>query len=309
MKQAFEKVASAYETVKKSVQEKWGGFKKKFEGIKTEMSQEVLSAKTPEDLIALGKKLQEQGEVLKLEEDSVKQEEAQEEALEADKNALIENAHEEALVENEKFDENKAAEKAEAEQAAHEQYVQQQAEAEEVRLTEIRTKLNGEEVIVEGVENETNKGEKISIEDRYGMNEEYMNELLQERGYVGGDIAKSDPEFQQKLTKRNEDIKKFKQVEVKLFDRVLSGEATEEEMQMAIKHAAKISSEWNIAGFHSVVPKAWYTNERIASAMADASPKNKKFIDYVKAHYPKERLLKEYKVIDENGNVHTYERE
>ncbi len=42
------------------------------------MSQEILNAKTPEDLIAIGKKLQEQGETLKVEGEGVKQEEEEE---------------------------------------------------------------------------------------------------------------------------------------------------------------------------------------------------------------------------------------
>ncbi len=96
-------VASVFEKVKKTVQEKWEGFKKKFASAKSEMSQEVLSAKNPDDMIATGKKLQEQGEVLKAEEDGVKQEEKEE-------------AHGEANIENANFDERKAKEKAESEQ-------------------------------------------------------------------------------------------------------------------------------------------------------------------------------------------------
>jgi len=54
-REAFGGVVQTLEKVKKSVQEKWDGFKKKFEGTKTELSQEVMGAKSPEDLIALGK--------------------------------------------------------------------------------------------------------------------------------------------------------------------------------------------------------------------------------------------------------------
>ena len=68
MKKIFEAGKAAYENVQKTVQEKWEGFKQKFEGTKNEMSQELLNAKTSEELIALGKKLQEQGEALKIEE-------------------------------------------------------------------------------------------------------------------------------------------------------------------------------------------------------------------------------------------------
>ncbi len=195
MRKTFEAAAQAYENVKKTVQEKWEAFKNKFEGTKTGMSQEVLSAKTPEDLIALGKKLQEQGEALKLEEESVKQEDTN-------------NAHNEALGEikmqteawddNKQFDENKAAEKAEneraaaeqlvteqaeaqrvaaEEQAAHEQYVQQQTENEETRLAEIRAKLSGEEsatVESPGAVTEKLVQEKEPI-DVIAMNNEIVN--------------------------------------------------------------------------------------------------------------------------------------
>ncbi len=46
------------------------------------MSQEILNAKTPEDLIAIGKKLQEQGETLKVEGEGVKQEEEEQPTVE-----------------------------------------------------------------------------------------------------------------------------------------------------------------------------------------------------------------------------------
>ena len=147
MRQAFEAATKVYETVKKSVREKWEAFKNKFEGTKTEIAQEVLKAESPEDLIATGKKLQEQGEALKLEQESIKREEVGEEKLEGDKNAIIENAHEEALIENEKFDETKVVEKAEAErvaaeeQAAHEEYVKQTEANEQAKIAELREKL------------------------------------------------------------------------------------------------------------------------------------------------------------------------
>ena len=45
MRKAFEAAAKTYEAVKKSVQEKWEGFMKKFEGTKTELSREIMDAK------------------------------------------------------------------------------------------------------------------------------------------------------------------------------------------------------------------------------------------------------------------------
>lgn len=151
MKQAFEAATKAYETVKKSVQEKWEGFKKKFEGTKTEMSREVMDAKSPEDLIALGKKLQEQGEALKAEEEGVKAEEtSEEEKHKQEEGEIITEAHGEALEMNKDFDENKAAEQAEAEriaaeeQATHEEYKKTSEVSDQARIEELRAKLNGE---------------------------------------------------------------------------------------------------------------------------------------------------------------------
>ncbi|HRY82913.1 MAG TPA: hypothetical protein P5232_04430 [Candidatus Moranbacteria bacterium] len=97
---------NVYETVKEALAKKWENFKKKFEGAKSEMSKEVMDAKSPEDLIALGKKLQEQGEALRLEKDSAEREETGEEEI-----------HKEANEENKAFDEAEAVKKAEEEAA------------------------------------------------------------------------------------------------------------------------------------------------------------------------------------------------
>src|SRR5665647_3910963 len=85
MRDVFEKVASAAEAVKEKISKGWENIKQKFEGTKSEMAQEVMDAKSPEDLIAAGKKLQEQGEALKAEEAGVKQEEVQGEVLNPEK--------------------------------------------------------------------------------------------------------------------------------------------------------------------------------------------------------------------------------
>ncbi len=144
MRQAFEKAAQVYEGVKKSVQEKWDGFKKKFEGTKSEMSQEVMSAKSPDDLIALGKKLQEQGEALKVEEQGVKQEEAGEgEKYEVGKKEMMDADYEEGHEMNKAFDENKAAEEAAKEKIRIAEEDKLKAENEAAQLAEIRAKING----------------------------------------------------------------------------------------------------------------------------------------------------------------------
>ncbi len=116
----------AFEKVKKTVQEKWEGFKKKFESVKSEMSQEVLSAKTPDDMIATGKKLQEQGEALKMEEESVKQEEMDE-------------ARDEADAENVKFNERKSGEKAEAER---DEAIEMNKDFDKAKIAEEKAKEN-----------------------------------------------------------------------------------------------------------------------------------------------------------------------
>lgn len=186
MGQAFEAATKAYETVKKSVSEKWESFKNKFEGTKTEMAQQVIDAKSPEDLIAAGKKLQEQGEALKMEQESVKQEETGDEMIGA--------AQTEAGFMNTEFDESRAAEKVETErlateevaaeqaeservaaeeQAAHEELVKKTEAADQDKIAELRAKLNGENVEaapVEGVE-------AVKVENTENNQEELIEKI------------------------------------------------------------------------------------------------------------------------------------
>ena len=144
MKQAFEKVAQTYETVKKTVKEKWENFKNKFEGTKSEASQEIMKAESPDDLIASGKKLQEKGEALKIEKDGVEKEELQGKGLEEEKSGMIEDAHEEALEENkmrdkekmdnlhkEALEENKAFDEAKVAKKSEEEAERRRLQAEE----------------------------------------------------------------------------------------------------------------------------------------------------------------------------------
>lgn len=235
--------------------------------------------------------------------------------LEAAKNEMLGNAQEEASIENEKFDEIKAAEKAEAEriaaeeQAAHEEYIRQTEADEAVRLEELRAKISGEDV-PEKAALDTKENKDVvqeNTEDIYGMTLPDLANFLKSGGYPEEQIKPNDPDFRQKMEAFNVNRKLFQQAEVKLFDRVVKGGATEEEIKIAEQHAANISKDWSLDGFNSVVPKAWYTNERITNAMAQANPRNKTFIDYVKQNYPAERLLKQYRVIAEDGSVVTYE--
>lgn len=67
----FEKIQKTYEAAKSGIKEGIEKFRKKFEGTRDGLAKEVASAKSPEELIALGKKLQEQGEALRAEESEV----------------------------------------------------------------------------------------------------------------------------------------------------------------------------------------------------------------------------------------------
>ena len=143
MRQAFETAAKVYEDVKKTVAKKWEVFKNNFEGTKSAMAQEVMKAESPEDLIATGKKLMEQGEALKKEQQDVKQEELGEDSkYETGKSEMMDSARDEADLMNKEHErleyekEVKAQEeadmakqieldnlKAAEELAAHEEYV------------------------------------------------------------------------------------------------------------------------------------------------------------------------------------------
>ena len=220
----FEKVASkvtsTYEKVKSAVAEKWEGFKKKFEGTKSEMSQEVMDAKSPEDLIALGKKLQEQGEALKLEKDGVEKEEMgndHEEALKDNETFDKEKAHGEALEENNAFDEAEATKKAseEAEKARIQAEEDAKKIAEDAKKAEellanikngnLGTKKPAEAVSEEKAETEKDipEGEKIDVialnNKIVNMGEKARNEALEnltqeEISAVAKNIAQGDSE-------------------------------------------------------------------------------------------------------------------
>jgi len=144
----FEGVKNVAEKITQGAKEMRKKFSEKFENAKKELADKIMGAKSPEDMIALGKKLQEQGEILKAEEAGVKQEELsedQDEAIEmntafdkdkAHGEALEMNAefkkdkdHEEALGINKEIDEAKAAEAKAQEQAKFAEEVRLSAEA------------------------------------------------------------------------------------------------------------------------------------------------------------------------------------
>ena len=154
MREAFEKVQKTYEAVRGSINEKFKSFRQKFEGTKSEMAQEVMKAESPEDMIALGKKLQEQGEALKAENAGIEDEEVGEEGkYEAGKKEMLDKDHDEANEMNESFDENKAAEAAAAKEATEEAAraeedleIAKAKETEAAGLAEARAKLGSESV-------------------------------------------------------------------------------------------------------------------------------------------------------------------
>jgi hypothetical protein len=145
MKQTFEKATQIYEGIKKSIQEKWDGFKKKFEGTKSKISQEVINAKSPDDLIALGKKLQEQGETLKNEEQNMKQEKSSKDGkYETKKKEMLDADHKETYEINKTFNENKTTEEMIKEKARIAEKNRLETKNKTKQLAEIRAKLNGD---------------------------------------------------------------------------------------------------------------------------------------------------------------------
>lgn len=225
MRQAFEAAAKAYETVKKSIQEKWEGFKKKFEGTKAEASQEVMNAKTPEDLIALGKKLQQQGETLKLEEEGLKQEEGMQIEKEVEMNVTKDEAdYQESVKAQESADMDKMieidriqTEKEAQEQVEHEEYVKKTQEDEAAKLAEIRAKLNGEDAGMQTqetieftkVENVEESGSQEALIERIGTP---SNELFEK---YGSKMRESADELVVTVQKMAENEKKLREVEFK----------------------------------------------------------------------------------------------
>jgi hypothetical protein len=158
MRQVWEAASNAYEKVKKSVQEKMEAFRNRFEGTKSEMVKQVIDAQSPEDLIAAGKKLQEQGEALRIQEQEARIEDGEVSAKLSEKEGVESQMLDEATRENEVFN---ADREAESERLEYEKEVKAQEEAdmakqiemdnllaekEAAQLAEIRTKLNGESI-------------------------------------------------------------------------------------------------------------------------------------------------------------------
>lgn len=155
-KKMFEAVVQKYEGVKKSIQERWESFKNKFEGSKSELSQDVLKAGTPDELLAVAEKIKNEAEAMKAEQDGIKQEESREDAAyEDERQTEVNRAHEEVFKGHEKyeeasemnraFDENKAAEEAALEKARIAAEEKKTAEDDAARREEILAKINGKD--------------------------------------------------------------------------------------------------------------------------------------------------------------------
>lgn len=141
----------------------------------------------------------------------------------------------------------------------------------------------------------------------YGMNQEELAALWKSEGYTDEKLEISDPEWKGKYDKFMEQRKKYEITEMKLFDRVLSGKANAEEVKLAVDKAAENAKTFSIAGFHSAIPKAWYSDDRLAEAMASTSPNNKQEVQHVRKYYSKDRLRKQVVKIGKDGWPHAYE--
>lgn len=168
----------------------------------------------------------------------------------------------------------------------------------ETKKTELRAEKDQQEYneILVGIkgDNAEQKGEE-KVENIYGLNAQELGKLLESKGYLDKLVEANDPDFDRKMEEFYNQQKKYGQARVKLFDRVLSGEATEEEVKLAEEHAATIAKTFDLRGFHDAVPKSWYSNERLTNAMIENSGNdNKEWIDDVRKNYKEEELKKRW---------------
>lgn len=151
MREVFTKVKGAYDNAKALFQETWKKFGEKFEGTKSEMAQDVMKAESPEDLIAAGKKLQEKGEALKMEEGIIKNKGMKgAEIYEAGKKELVDADHDEANEMNAEADGKQTAEEAAKEEVKNAEENARIAQEETAKLTEARAILSGKSVQEQG---------------------------------------------------------------------------------------------------------------------------------------------------------------
>ncbi|MDP3956911.1 MAG: hypothetical protein Q8Q10_00210 [bacterium] len=160
---------------------------------------------------------------------------------------------------------------------------------------------------LEQAEKDLSENQESGWQGIYGMNQEELAALWKSEGYTDEKLETNDPEWKKKFDKFQGQRKKYEITEMKLFDRVLSGKANGEEVKLAIDKAVENAKTFSLAGFHSAVPKAWYSDDRLAEAMASTSLNNKQAVESVRKYYTKERLRKQVVKIGEDGWPHVYE--
>lgn len=147
---------------------------------------------------------------------------------------------------------------------------------------------------------------KETIEGVYSLNEKEIEDLMNSRGCLEEEVQTNDPSYKEKMEEALDKQRSYGQLRVKLFDRVLSGIASESEIKIAEKHAELLAKTFDLNGFVGI-PKSWYSNERLASAMANSSESNREWVDQVRKNYTNEQLMKGgYEEIGEDGFAHTY---
>lgn len=218
-------------------------------------------------------------------------------------------AFDEAGTENQERDAEKAKAEAAAQEATEVTRQEQTKKDEEARQADVaKAAMLAEQIKGGGTDtgNIAEFQESQTMEDIYGMSIEGLATLVKSRGYTE-ELNSKDPAFSAKFQKFAEHKKSFEQARVKLFDRVLSGEATEDEVKIAADHATEIGKTFDLSGFHSAAPKAWYSDDRIAEAISATSPENRKWVESVRKSYSNERLRKQVVKIEDDGSVATYE--
>lgn len=185
MKNLVEGAMGMAKEIKKSVQEKWKMFKEKFDGTKNEMAKEVAQAESPEDLIAAGEKLIEQGKALKAEKQEVQEEENFEKESNLAEEELAVTGNNERISESIDKGERIAAQDTAEKQATWEEekktaaeYAAKSKASDEAKIAKTLAKLNVE------------KSESTSAEKTEAVKPEKAEPAKQES-------IKNDPEYKQ----------------------------------------------------------------------------------------------------------------
>ena len=133
-------------------------------------------------------------------------------------------------------------------QAEHEKLradAAEQAKQDEVAAGKILTQL-GNDVPVDQGELRADKVEE-DLEKLYGIDWKKMKFLWSTEGYSKNPLDQKDPDFDKKFKEFQAQRRSYEQSEVQLFDRVLAGTATEDEMNMAIVKAAERATKYDLS--------------------------------------------------------------